>query len=316
MNDTSMKCAGVDVSKAKLDVAVFDGQRFVETNDAAGHRRLAARLTAAGVERVGMEASGNYEAAVRAALEVVGFAVKVFDPRQVHGYRIFRGRRAKNDAIDAHLILAATAALGSGGAAADPRLAAFQEHMTLIDALTDDIARHETRRDRFSDPAHRRYLEAEIRRLSKRKSKELAKLIAKVKAHADLAKRFALLLSIPGLGEITALVFVVRMPELGRLSRAEAAALVGVAPFDHDSGTHAGQRRIAGGRRRLRKAVYMAAFSAANHWNPILVAFRKRLVDAGKTYKQAIVACARKLVHMANAVLARGTPWNPQNASA
>ena len=298
MNDTSTKCAGVDVSKAKLDVAVFDGQRFVETNDADGHRRLAARLRAAGVKRVGLEASGNYEAAVRTALEALGFEVKVFDPRQVHGYRIFRNRRAKNDPIDAALILAATAALDSVGAAPDPRMAALQEHMTLIEVLADDIARLKTRRDRFSEPAHRRFLEAEIQRLSKRRSKEIAKLAAKVKAHADLADRMALLLSIPGLGEITALVFVVRMPELGRLSRTEAAALVGVAPFDQDSGTHVGQRRIAGGRKRLRKAVYMAAFSAANHWNP------------------ALVACARKLVHMANAVLARGTPWNHQNSPA
>jgi transposase len=310
MNDTSIKCAGVDVSKAKLDVAVFDGQRFMETNDAAGHRRLVARLKAAGVVRVGMEASGHYEAALKRALDANGFETLVLDPRQVHGYRVFRKRHAKSDPIDAELILAVTAASESADAAPDPRMPAFQEHLTLIDALGEDIATLKTRRDRFSEPAHRRFIEAEIQRLKKCRSQEIVKLIAKVRVHADLVRRFDLLLSIPGIGEITALVFVVRMPELGRLSRTEAAALVGVAPFDQDSGTRSGQRRIAGGRKRLRKAVYMAAFSAATHWNPILVAFRKRLSAAGKHHNQVIVACARKLVHMANAVLARDTPWS------
>lgn len=314
MNDTSIKCAGVDISKAKLDVAIFDGQRFVETNDTVGHRRLVERLRAAGVVRVGMEASGNYEAALKQALTGAGFEVLVFDPRQVHGYRVFRQRRAKNDTIDAELILAVTAAWEGVETTPDPRMPAFQEHMTLIDALKEDVARLKTRRDRFSDPAHRRFIETEIERLGKRRKKEIAALIAKVRGHADLARRFDLLLSIPGLGKTTALVFVVRMPELGHLSRTEAAALVGVAPFDHDSGTHAGKRHIAGGRRRLRKVVYMAAFSAASHWNPILVAFHKRLQEAGKHHNQIIVACARKLVHMANSVLARGTPWNHQNS--
>ncbi|MCV0395783.1 MAG: IS110 family transposase [Rhizobiaceae bacterium] len=312
MTKLSMNCAGVDVSKAKLDVAVFDGQRFVETNDAAGHARLADRLGAAGVGLVGLEASGGYEAAATAALRAAGIAVNVFDPGQVHGYRRWSRAAAKTDAIDAELILKATAVLETMRAAPDPRFAPLQEHLTLIEALGEDIARLKTRRDRFTTPRLARLVEAEIGRLERLRKKEMARLTARVQAHADLAERWRLLQSIPGIGTVTALTLVVRMPELGHMSRGQAAAMAGLAPFNCDSAAHAGQRRVKGGRVRVRKVLFMAAFSAANHWNPLLVAFRKRLATTGKHHTKIIVACARKLLEIANAVLKRGTPWTPQ----
>lgn len=316
MTDLSTNCAGLDVSKAKLDVAVFDGQRFVEANEAAGHARLAARLKAAGVRLAGLEASGGYEAAVTAALRAAGITVNVFDPGQLHGYRRWSKASAKTDPLDAELILKATAALETVRAAPDPRFRPLQEHLTLIEALGEDIARLKTRRDRFLTPRLGRLLEAEIARLQRLRRKEMARLTALVRAHADLAQRLMLLESIPGIGAITALTLVVRMPELGQMSREQAAAMAGLAPFNCDSGAHAGQRRVAGGRVRVRKVLFMAAFSAANHWNAVLIGFRKRLAAAGKHHTKIIVACARKLLEIANAILKRGTPWMPTKAPA
>jgi transposase len=305
----------VDVSKAKLDIAVFGGQFFVEANNAAGHARLVERLKAAGVELVGIEASGGYEMAVVAALRAGGVAVNVFDPGQVHGYRRWTKAQAKTDAIDAELILRATTALEKVRAAPDPRFEPLQEHLTLIDALGEDIARLKTRRDRFTTPRLARLLEAEIERLERLRKAELAKLTARIQAQADLGARLMLLESIPGVGAITALALVIRMPELGQMSRGEAATLAGLAPFNADSGEHVGQRHVAGGRGRVRKVLFMAAFSAAIHWNPILVAMRKRLAATGKHHKKVIVACARKLLEIANAILKRGTPWKHADAT-
>lgn len=318
MDDVSTKCAGIDVCKGRLDVALWGGgQAFVAGNDAPGHKELIARLGALGVTRVGLEASGGYEAGVVAALRAAGVEVVVFDPRRIHGYRQFRNQRAKTDPIDARLIAAVTAAVEQVRPAPDPRLESLAEHLLRIDHLNEDIARLKTRRERYRDAAARRWLEREIVRLRRQRDAQRRRLQARVRAHADLAQKLDLLASIPGLGEMGALNLVLRLPELGRMSRAEAAALVGLAPFNRDTGQSSGTRRIAGGRARLRKAIYMTAFSASQRWNPLLAALYRRLMAAGKHHKVATIACARKLVEIANAVLARGTPWidtPPENA--
>jgi len=306
----AVKAAGIDMSKAKFDVAVHgSGERFSAANDAEGHRQTARRLIDLGVTRVGLEASGHYEFLLAASLRQAGLSVVVLDPGQIHGYRRFKKKRAKTDPIDATLIAAVTAATDEVQDAPDPRLAPFAEHLTLIDQIGEDIARLKTRRDRFHDKANKRYLEKEITRLTKQQKQERAKLRSKVLAHADLKQRYELVLSVDGVGEPTALVVVVRMPELGHMTREQAAALLGVAPFNIDSGEHAGERHIAGGRARARKALYLAAFSASQHWNANLQDFYERLVEKGKPAKLAFVACTRKLIIILNAVLARGTPW-------
>src|SRR6185312_125146 len=127
--------------------------------------------------------------------------------------------------------------------------------------------------------------------------------------HDDLAERLDLVLSIPGIGERTALALLIRMPELGQVSREEAAALAGLAPFDDDSGERKGQRHIAGGRSRLRRALYAAALPAAFRWNAALIQLYQRLIARGKKHQQALVACARKLIVYANAVVQRDAPW-------
>ena len=156
---------------------------------------------------------------------------------------------------------------------------------------------------------------ADMERLKTRRNKMIARLLFALRTHEDLARRLELVGSIDGIGPRTALAFIIRMPELGRMSREQAAALAGLAPFVHDSGDRKGERHIAGGRDRLRKSVYAAALPAAFRWNAQLKALYKRLTRAGKPHKLALVACARKLVIFANTVLARGTEWSPRPAT-
>tara|TARA_R110002096_G_scaffold261227_1_gene454428 strand:+ start:115 stop:531 length:417 start_codon:yes stop_codon:yes gene_type:complete len=130
-----------------------------------------------------------------------------------------------------------------------------------------------------------------------------------IAAHPDLAQRLALIESVPGIGQRTAIAILIRLPEIEDLSREQAAALAGLAPFDRDSGARHGNRAIAGGRARLRRALYAASLPAAYQWNPALVSLYRRLRDAGKPHKLALIAVARKLLIFAITVVQRGTPW-------
>ena len=310
MNHSTIETAGIDTGKAWLDVALASAtSRLRVSNDADGHEDLAVWLKHQGVGRVAIEASGGYERAVVALLRRRGFEVAVLQPMQVRSFKAFHLRRAKNDMLDAALIAACGAALESLRPPPDERLQALAEHLTFIEQIEADIVRAKTRREGFRDPRLRRLLEEEIRGLKGVRARELKALRHALQAHPDLARRLALLLSIPGIGERTALALLVRMPELGRLTREEAAALAGLAPYDDDSGKRRGPRRIAGGRTRLRTSLYAAALPAAFRWNPALIDLYKRLTAAGKPHKLALVACARKLLVFANTVLHRQTQW-------
>ena len=310
MTQHSIKAAGIDTGKLTLDVALAaGGTRRQVANTPSGHDELVSWLHHHGVGRVGIEASGGYERAVVARLRRGGLAVVLFQPIQVRAYATYRLRRAKNDTIDATLIAACTAALETVRTAPDPRFDAFAEHLTLIEQIEEDMVRAKTRREAFRDPQRRALIEAEIKRLKAWRAAELKQLGGDLQADADLAERLMLIESVPGVGRRTAIALLVRMPELGTLSREQAASLAGLAPFDNDSGTYHGRRRIAGGRRRLRKSLYAAALPAAFHWNDALITLYKRLTGAGKPHKLALVACARKLLIFVNTVVARGTPW-------
>lgn len=310
MTEHNIGAAGIDTGKSTLDVALAgDLSQLQVDNDAAGHRGLASWLRDNGVERVGIEASGGYERTVVSHLRNQGFTVIMFQPIQVRAYATYRQQRAKNDRIDAALIAACTAAATTIKDAPDPRLEAFAEPLTLIEQIEEDIARCKTRLEAFRDPRHRDLLKAEIKRLKAWRAAEIKRMVAELRCHDDLARRLDLIESVPGIGLRTALALLVRMPELGTLSREQAAALAGLAPFDDDSGKRHGARRIAGGRTRLRKSLYAAALPAAFQWNPALINLYQRLIRDGKPHKVALVACARKLVIFANAVVARGTPW-------
>jgi transposase len=310
MSKHSMICAGIDTGKRKLDVAL-DGraEQLQVANGPDGHKALSAWLRQHRVKRVGIEASGGYEQAVVIQLRRDGFVVIVFQPAQVRAYAKFHLQRAKNDKIDAALIAACTAAAKKVHAPPDPRLAPFAVQLTMIEQLTDDITRLKTRRESCRDPRIRRLWSEQIARLKGLQRLELKQLVKAIRQHRDLAERLDLIASIDGLGLRTAVAILVRMPEIGRVTREQAAALAGLAPYDDDSGDHVGMRHIEGGRERLRKSLYTAALPAAFHWNAHLMAMYKRLTAAGKSHKVALVACARKLLIYANTVVQRGTPW-------
>jgi transposase len=312
MGKDSTICAGIDTGKRKLDVTV-DGSTEVTklANTAKGHAELVIWLRERGVTRVGIEATGGYERDVVAELRAAGFEVIVFQPGQVRAYARFRLRRAKNDKIDADVVAECTAAMKGAHAPPDPRLASFADHLTMIDQISKDIACCKNRLESCRDEHIRRHWKAEITRLERVKKDELKRLVAAIRQHADLAKRLELIESVDGVGTPTAVAILVRMPEIGQIGHEQAAALAGLAPFDHDSGQHRGKRQIAGGRRRLRGALFMAAFSASScGWNQALKGMYQRLVKAGKEHKVAVVACARKLLIYVNTVVARGTAWS------
>jgi transposase len=316
MSKYSMICAGIDTGKRKLDVAL-DGraERLQVDNNADGHKALSAWLRRHRTKRVGIEASGGYEQAVVAELRRDHFQVIVFQPAQVRAYAKFHLQRAKNDKIDAALIAACTAAAKKIHAPPDPRLAPFSEHLTMIEQITEDIARFKTRRESCRDPRIGRFWDEEVARLKRRLKVELEQLVAAIRGHRDLAERLDLIASVDGVGERTAVAILVRMPEIGTLSREQAAALAGLAPYDDDSGDQVGVRHIDGGRERLRKSLYAAALAASFRWNPQLGAMYRRLLAAGKVHKLALVACARKLLIFVNTVVARGTPWTKKTAA-
>jgi transposase len=308
-----MKVAGIDISKAHLDAALDrDETRLRFPNDAAGHTRLVEWLTRYKVVRVGMEASGGYERALADALREAGLEVAVLQPRQVRAFAVYRLKRAKNDNIDAGLIARCTAELETVRPARDPRFATMDEHLRLIEQIEADCSRMKTRREAYRTPRLDRWIQQEAARLERRLKAELALLLKTICRHQDLARRLELIETVEGVGQRTAITLLILMPELGQLSREEAASLAGLAPFDDDTGKQRGQRHIEGGRFRVRRSIYAAALAASFRWNPRLVAFYKRLRAKGRGHKQALVACARKLLIFVNTVLTRGSAWQKQ----
>jgi transposase len=302
--------AGIDTSKAKLDVAVHNRtERWQVTNDAVGWQRLAAALSKVGVVRVGIEATGGYERGVVGHLRDLGFTVLVLQPIQVRSYARMHRRRAKNDKLDAVLIAACAEAAEAPRSAPDARLAALAQHLTFVEQIEEDMTRFKIRLEHVDDARLRRLVLTDIARLKARRAAEMLRIVTALRRHDDLGRRLDLVLSVPGIGERTAVALIVRMPELGQVSREEAAALAGLAPYDDDSGTHKGQRHIAGGRGRLRCSLFAAALPAAFRWNRALVILYARLSAHGKAHNVALVACARKLLIYANTVVQRGTPW-------
>jgi transposase len=304
------KTAGIDTSKATLDVAVHGGAECWQVdNTPAGWRQLAATLISAQVSRVGIEASGGYERGIVGYLRAKGLTVLVLQPIQVKAYARLHLRRAKNDKLDAVLIAACAAMIAPPRIAPDERLAKLAQHLTFVEQLEEDIARLKVRLEHVDDPRLRRMVVADIIRLKTRRAAELNRIISALRIHDDLARRLDLVISIPGLGERTALAIIIRMPELGCVSREEAAALAGLAPYDDDSGKHKGERHIAGGRTRLRRSLFAAALPAAFRWNKALIELYARLIARGKGHNEALIACARKLLIYANTVVQRGSPW-------
>jgi transposase len=311
MNQTksSTKLAGIDVGKKSLEVAIAEHEPIERFgNDAGGHDGLVSRLAQLGVRRVGMEATGGYERAICLRLQAAGIEVVLHQPLEVRLFARLHRQRAKTDRLDARLIAAATAYRDGLKAATDPRLAELAERLTAYEQATDLVSQLKTHIEHTRLPDLVVQLQAQLAGLLAHKKALALDLHRRVRAHADLRRRFELVRSLPGFGLIVALAIVIRMPELGHMQHGQPAALLGVAPFAHDSGTHKGQRFIGGGRRRPRRLLYLAAL-AAKRCDPAFKAFANRLAAAGKPPKLIVVAVMRKLIEAANLVLARDAIW-------
>lgn len=312
---SNSKIAGIDVGKLRLDAAVHGLEDELQVdNSVAGFSELIAWLRAREVGRVGLEATGGYERGVRAALEQAGFEVVVHQPLEIRRFAQLKRWRAKNDRLDARLIAAATAQVEAVKAAQDPRLTELAEWLTAYEQITDQAAELKTFLESVTQEGVARIVCAEIAALSRAKAELQAELLRRLKAEADLLARFRLLLSLPGVGPIVAATLVIRMPELGSMRRGQAASLIGVAPFDRDSGQWRGVRFISGGRARPRRMLFLAAWQA-KRCSPTLKAFADQLTARGKPAKVVIVAVMRKLIEAANLVLQRGQPWLKQPAT-
>ena len=303
---------GVDVGKHDL-VLAHHGQPGVATypNTASGIAALARSLACDGPAHVALEATGGYEWPLWEALDAVGMSVRQVAPAEVRAVARSRGSRAKTDAIDAQTIADFAAFRPEAGRRLSPE--SVRDLKALVAArrqrVTDKKRVHTRSLRTTSDDLHAldedylRLLTAQIAQLDTR-------IAAQIRACPDLARAARLLSSIPGVGPVLTATLLAEMPELGRISGKAAAALTGLAPIARDSGKLRGQRSIAGGRRHVRQVAYMAATVARTH-NPDLAAFFTRLQDHGMPHKKAACATARKLIVLANSVLKRGTPWQP-----
>jgi len=306
---------GIDVSKESLDLYVLSSQqRRTVANAAAGHAELACWLKSLGVRMAVMEASGGYERAVAGALRRAGFDVRIVDPKRVRHFAKAAGRLAKNDRIDAQVIAEFGAVFAAAQRCEIP-LDAQREHLASLVAARQALVDHQTAlqnrisacpkgRARQALAAALKPIPASIKQLDR----SIAEAIA---AHPPFAALGERLDTVPGLGPVTIAALIAWLPELGRLDRRALAALVGVAPFDDDSGKRSGQRYIRGGRCKLRNIAYMAVMGAATQHNPVLKAHYVSLLNRGKLKKVALVACLRKLLTILNTMVAKQQDWNP-----
>lgn len=304
---------GIDVSKARLDVHVHPaGESFALGNDEAGVEELAERLgQLEELAWIGMEASGRHERLAVAHLAALGLPVVVLNPAQVRSYAQAIGQRAKTDPIDARLIAlfleAVRPELRPVADAQTRELAGLMARRRQVVAM---LAAEKARRQQAAPGLARvsiarsvTFLEDELRSLDL----EIDKTVRGTPVWRD---KEDLLASVPGIGKTIARTLLAELPELGTLNPKQIAALAGLAPYTRQSGTWRGRSFIGGGRTVVRTALFMGALVAARY-NPTLKAFRDRLVAAGKPKLVALIATARKLLVILNAILRDKQPWRP-----
>jgi transposase len=301
---------GIDVSKARLDVAVRpSGHSESVTNDQGGIKTLVKRLGEIQAALIVLEATGGFERQITRALVNAELPVVVINPRQVRDFAKATGQLAKTDRIDA-LVLAHFAE------AVRPALRPLPDEVTLELRALIARRRHLTEmivaeRNRLGGTsktvrkridAHIRWLEAELQRAD-------ADLDQSIRQSPIWQEKEDLLRTIPGIGPVISRTLLAELPELGGLNRKQIASLVGIAPLNRDSGTSRGRRAIWGGRASVRAALYMAALVASRR-NSVISVFYKRLRNAGKAPKVAIVACMRKLLTILNSMINHKTRWS------
>ena len=302
---------GLDVSKQKLDVAVRPQNRhFVTPNDDRGIRQLVKRLAALKPQLIVLEASGGYEFLVTAALAEAQLPVALVNPQLVRQFAGATGKLAKTDKIDAQVLAHFAEAVKP-----EPRPLPDQEHQVLKATLhrrqqvVKMLGQEENRLEKTYIPAVRRDIQAHLTWLRRRLEELNRDLDGQIRRSPLWQARDRLLQSCIGIGPVISLALIAQMPEMGRLPGKKAAALAGVAPYNRDSGHLRGKRMIRGGRRDLRRMLYLAAV-VASRFNPVIRAFYQRLLAAGKPKKLALTACMHKLVLILNAMVKHNQPWN------
>lgn len=311
----SWTSVGIDVSKATLAVAVHpSGERWMTGTAPEAIEHVVGRLEAVGPQVIVVEATGGYELALVAACAAAQLPVAVVNPRQVRAFAQALGRTAKTDAIDAEVL-----ALFGARVQPAPRVipdAATQALAALIARrrqLLDMLRAEQQRLAQATTGPIRRDLRHHVRWLARRVKDIDDDLAGTIQRSPVWRVQEDLLRSVPGIGPTVARTLLAELPELGRLDRRAIAALVGVAPFNRDSGQWRGRRMIAGGRRSVRRVLYMAALVATRH-NATLAQFYQRLRGAGKPAKVALVAVMRKLLTIVNAMVKHQSRWQHQAA--
>lgn len=308
---------GIDVGKANLDVQWHRGDSAQYANRADAIAELVRRLQAGpSVTRIAIEPTGGYEKPLLAALRQAKLPAELVHTSRFKGYRTMVGVKAKSDTSDARL-LAAYAAAPDEVRGRKANRAELPE-----DAVREELRELASRRNQLKDMIHaescrlsitrhatlRQSILAHLETLRAEDKQVLQMMRALVRQRLDLRRDQRLLRTVKGLGVVSVLTLIAAVPELGRLDNKQAAALIGVAPFVHQSGTMTAPARIHGGRAAVRRILYMAAVTASRH-NPVLKSFYERLIAKGKPAKLALVALMRRLVVFANAVLRSGQPW-------
>ena len=312
MAQNSPVAAGIDVAKDKVDVCIRSlslKRTFAST--AEGRRQLASWLRRQKTGKAVMEASGGYEREWAKALRNAEIEVRIVDPKRVRSFAQSAGRLAKNDTIDAEMIAWFAETFSEArGQTYDAAREQLHQMVNARQALKDMQTKLESQGE-HALPAAVRLMHA---RISKKIGVELVKIETAISAMIRATPHFTelaeIIESVPGIARTTSAALIAAMPELGQANNKIVAALLGVAPYDDDSGRRRGERHVKGGRRRTRNVFYMACLGAATQHNPVLKAFYDRLVGRGKEKKVALIACMRKLITILNIMIERRQKWD------
>jgi transposase len=301
---------GIDVSKKQLDVAIRPGNDFFQVaNDDLGLAALVQRLVSLQPQLILLEASGGFETLAAASLRQADLPAQIINPRQVRRFADSTGRLAKTDKIDAgvlaHFAEVLKPPLRPWPEAQQQELAAL---MTRRRQLVEMVVMEKNRLGTAWSPKVRKSLQVHLQALQEQLKELEQDLDDFIRRSPLYLEKDQLLQSVPGVGALTSQSLMAWLPELGTLNRKQIAALVGVAPFNRDSGQMRGRRTVWGGRKQVRPSLYMATIAACR-FNPAIQNFYQRLLQAGKRKKVAITACMRKLLTILNAVLKHQQPW-------
>lgn len=305
---------GIDVCKSTLDVRVEPlGETFEVDNDDQGVKALCVRLAELAPTLIVMEATGGLEVRAASELAARGWCVAVVNPRQVRDFARASGQLAKTDRIDSQVLCGFARAMRPAARPLKDALTRQLDDLVTRRRQLVQMRMQESLRLQGASAVQAKSLKAHIAWLDKRIAQIERELGTCLRSSDAWRVKDDVLLSIPGVGEITSRSVLSRCPEIGQLSRRQIAKLVGIAPLNNDSGKHRGERHIWGGRADVRSVLYMASVSAMR-CNPVIKAFAEKLKRAGKAPKVVIVACMRKLLTIMNTMIKNNTSWNPKTA--